>query len=277
MTMHWSKGLAAATMAAALAAGAQTTVHSSSTASSFTTTATGGGQSGTTPTVKDDLFNGTEIFAKGATDVTEITMDPASLDMVGGKRSNNAKSMVLNVVRTYSYDKPGMYKIEDVETFRNKLNTGDWHCSVHTRSLKTGSSTDVCRKQRTDDLTETAIITVEPKSLTFIHTISHGGGWTPNSMVEGMPLFYSLPGHGSLAMLDPEAFADMAIAKARMAGMNLRFEGLQANLDSTLSQMPSFDGKDLQKQLDGAMKARDKAEELRKRTQPETSSPQQPE
>jgi hypothetical protein len=224
--------------------------------------------------VKDDLFNGTEIFAKGASDVTEITMDPASLDMVGGKRSNNAKSMVLNVVRTYSYDKPGMYRIEDVETFRNKLNTGDWHCSVHTRSLKTGESTDVCRKQRTDDLTETAIITVEPKSLTFIHTISHGGGWTPNSMMDGMPFLYGLPGRGSLAMLDPEAFADMQMAKARLAGMDFNFD---ADISSALAQMPKLDSKQTQKQMDDAMKAYDKADKLRKQREPETTSPKQPE
>ena len=61
-----------------------------------------GGQS--TPAAKDDLFAGTEIFAKNATDVTEITMDPDSLAMVGGKDKDKAQSMVLNVVRTYEYD-----------------------------------------------------------------------------------------------------------------------------------------------------------------------------
>jgi hypothetical protein len=130
----------------------------------------------TSAPVKDDLFTGTEIFAKGASDVTEVTMDPDTLGMVGGKDKARASHMVLNVVRTYEYDKPGMYRIEDVDAFRNKLNTGDWHCSVHTRSLKSGESTDVCNKHRADDMVETAIITVEPKELTFIHTIVRRSG-----------------------------------------------------------------------------------------------------
>jgi len=164
--------------------------------------------------VKDDLFAGTEIFAKGASDVTEVTMDPQTLGLVGGKDSAKAHRTVLNVVRTYEYDKPGMYKIEDVETFRNKLNTADWHCSVHTRSLKTGESTDICNKQRTDGLVESAIITVEPKSLTFIHTIRRKND--DGSEVGEMPLVMGLHGMPSMAMMDPEGMADMAILKAQL-------------------------------------------------------------
>ena len=97
---------------------------------------------------KDDLFAGTEKFAKGASDVTEVNMDPDSLDMVKGSDAKRAHRMVLNVVRTYSYDKPGMYNPADVEEFRRKLETGDWHCSVHTRDMKSGESTDICSKRR---------------------------------------------------------------------------------------------------------------------------------
>lgn len=115
-------------------------------------------------TFQDDLFAGTEKFATGASDVSEVTTEP------DGKRK------VLSVVRSYEYDKPGMYRIEDVEAYRTKLNTGEWHCSVHTRELKTGESTDVCNKRRTDGFVETAIITVEPKELTFIHTVRPAEG-----------------------------------------------------------------------------------------------------
>jgi hypothetical protein len=185
----------------------------------------------TSNTVKDDLFAGTEIFAKGATDVNEITMDPGTLGMVDGKDSKRAHNMVLSVVRTYTYDKPGMYRIEDVDAFRNKLNTGEWHCSVHTRSLKTGESTDVCNKQRTDDMKETAIITVEPKSLTFIHTIGKGngyGGWSGSS-------YMMMPGGG----MDPAMRAEMAIGMAEMhaqvaemGAMNPGMRGLYGNVGS---------------------------------------------
>jgi hypothetical protein len=170
--------------------------------------------------VKDDLFAGTEVFAKGASDVTEITMDPETLGLVGGKDSKRAHNTILNVVRTYSYDKPGMYNIADVEAFRNKLNTGDWHCSVHTRSLKTGESTDICNKQRTDGLAESAIITVEPKELTFIHTIRKKG--EGESEVGEMPLMM-LDGKPMMAMMD----ANMALMTAKLKSMDgMKMQGM---------------------------------------------------
>ncbi len=157
---------------------------------------------------KDDLFAGTEVFAKGASDITEITMDPDTLNLVGGPDERRAHNMVLNVVRTYSYDKPGMYNMSDVDAIRNKLNTGDWHCSVHVRDLKNGSGSDVCNKHRTDGMKETAIIEVSPKSLTFIHTIRKNG--SPGSSELGF--FPMLPGIGPMtmiAMTNPEALAEM--------------------------------------------------------------------
>ena len=171
--------------------------------------AEGGGQA-TQPLAKDDLFAGTEIFAKNAADITEITMDPDTLNLVGGNDRGRARSMVLNVVRTYTYDKPGMYNMSDVEAIRNKLNTGDWHCSVHIRDLKNGTGSDVCGKRRTDGMKETAIIQVEQKQLTFIHTIRKEG---PGGSSE-LGYFPMLPGlHGlpAIAMMDPEAFAEMQI------------------------------------------------------------------
>ncbi len=168
------------------------------------------GAQSTQPLAKDDLFAGTEVFAKGASDITEITMDPDSLNLVGGNDERRARSMVLNVVRTYTYDKPGMYNMSDVDAIRNKLNTGDWHCSVHVRNLKTGSGSDVCGKRRTDGMKETAIIEVEQKQLTFIHTIRRAGG--PGSSEVGFfPMLPGLSGLPALAMMDPEAFADMQI------------------------------------------------------------------
>jgi hypothetical protein len=159
---------------------------------------------------KDDLFAGTEGLAKNATHVTEITMDPDSLNMVGGRDGAKAHSMVLNVVRTYEYDKPGMYNMADVDAIRNKLNSGDWRCSVHVRDLKTGEGQDICSKHRTDGLKEEAIIEVEPKELTLIHRIWRPGG--PGSSELGF--FPMMPGLGPMAMMamtNPEALADMEI------------------------------------------------------------------
>src|ERR1700723_1073190 len=134
----------------AIAGHAQTTVHHSTNTVTAAGTGQGegvgygGGAQGSQAAAKDDLFAGTEVFEKNATDVTEITMDPDSLAMVNGKDKDKAHNTVLQVVRTYEYDKPGMYNIADVDKIRERLNTGDWHCSIHQRSLKSGESTDVC-------------------------------------------------------------------------------------------------------------------------------------
>jgi hypothetical protein len=120
---------------------------------------------------KDDLFAGTEQFEKNAVNVTEITQGPKSLDLVNGRDESRAHRTILNVVRTYSYEKPGMFNMADVDVYRKRLETGGWECSVHTRDLRSGSSTDVCDKPRADGLKESAIISISPRSLTFIHTI----------------------------------------------------------------------------------------------------------
>ena len=186
----WLRGLAWTAMIAGCAwASAQSYLVTPPAAGHYHTVAMGSGEGvglgegigaegaqSTQPLPKDDLFAGTEVFAKGASDITEITMDPDSLNLVGGNDEHRARSMVLNVVRTYTYDKPGMYNMADVEAIRNKLNSGDWHCSVHIRDLKNGTGSDVCGKRRTDGMKETAIIEVEPKQLTFIHTIRRAGG-----------------------------------------------------------------------------------------------------
>jgi hypothetical protein len=121
--------------------------------------------------VKDELFAGTEKFATGATDVTEINLDPKTMGMVGktdGKDGDLAKKMRTMVIHTYKYDKPGLYKMEDVDAYRKKLDDGSWNCSIHVRT-KT-SSTDICTRVSPDhQANEMVIIAAEPLELTFIH------------------------------------------------------------------------------------------------------------
>jgi len=203
---------------------------------------------------KDDLFAGTEVFEKNATDVTEITMDPDSLAMVNGKDKDKAHNTVLQTVRTYEYDKPGMYNMADVDKFREKLNTGDWHCSVHERHLKSGESTDICEKRRTDDLFESAIITVEPKELTFIHTISHH----PTGM--GMPMGDMGMGIGagagsSLAMLNPEMLGLRVQLNSLKSGVHLNMLGP----DMMVIPDIHIDSEELQRSVDRGMKEWDRS------------------
>jgi hypothetical protein len=119
---------------------------------------------------KDELFAGTEKFALGASESTEINLDPDTMAMMDSHHKNAelAKKMKFMTIRTYQYEKPGMYKMEDVEVFRKKLDDGTWKCSVRVREKN--ESTDICSRIGPDHETrEMVILTAEPKELTFIH------------------------------------------------------------------------------------------------------------
>jgi Domain of unknown function (DUF4252) len=121
--------------------------------------------------VKDELFAGAEKFAQGASEVSEINLDPSTMGMVGGghgRDSDMARKLNFMVIHSYKYDKPGMYNMDDVEAFRKKLTDGSWSCPIHTRS-KT-ESTDICSRTGADHETnEMVILSAEPRELTFIH------------------------------------------------------------------------------------------------------------
>jgi len=128
-------------------------------------TITSGGKRG-----KDDLFAGTEKFAQGARESTEINLDPDTIGMVNqhGRTAEIAKKMKYISIRTYEYDKPGMYRMEDVDVFRRKLDDGSWKCPIRVREKN--ESTDICSRLDSDNETrEMVILTAEPTELTFIH------------------------------------------------------------------------------------------------------------
>jgi hypothetical protein len=117
---------------------------------------------------KDDLFAGTEKFAKGATDVSEINLDPKTMGLIRGDNDGGmAHRMKFMVIRSYTYDKPGMYNMDDVEVYRKRLNDGTWSCSIHVRN-KDGA-TDICSRSASDGSSEMVILSAEPKELSFIH------------------------------------------------------------------------------------------------------------
>ena len=124
--------------------------------------------------VKDDLLAGTEKFAQGASKVTEINLNPSTMDMMGrtyGSGGDMTKKMKLMVVHTYGYDKPGMYRMEDVDTYAKKLQDGSWSCPIISRD-KEGSQerlSYICTKTGSDQTNEMVVLTAEPQKLTFIH------------------------------------------------------------------------------------------------------------
>ena len=50
-----------------------------------------------------------------------------------GPGADMTKKMKLMVVRSYAYDKPGMYRMEDVEAYVKKLEDGSWSCPIVSR------------------------------------------------------------------------------------------------------------------------------------------------
>ena len=184
-------------------------------------------QGGEDNAVKDDLFAGTEKFAKGASNVTEVNMDPESLEMVRGEDAKQAHRMVLDVVRTYEYDKPGMYNVADLDEFRHRISTGDWHCSVHTRDLKRNESTDICNRRRGNDMVESAIITAAPKELTFIHKIhriSPGDSELNPGRGSNMSRTEGLSPETMLARMGPQIEAQMTGVKAQLEAQKAEIE-----------------------------------------------------
>lgn len=123
------------------------------------------------PSVKDDLFSGTEKFAVNATSAEQVDMDSNSLSLVEGKNAAKIRDVILSIVHRYTYDKPGQYSMDDVNSYRKKLEGPDWHCSIRRWDNKAGTSTDICSKIRPGGLFEYAVISVKPTQLTFIHTL----------------------------------------------------------------------------------------------------------
>jgi hypothetical protein len=125
--------------------------------------------------VKDDLFAGAGKFAQGASEVTEINLDPSTMGMIGrgpfvdkGRDGGLASKMNFMVIRSYRYDKPGMYSMDDFDAYSKKLTDGTWNCSIHVRGKE--ESTDICSRTAADhESNEMVILTAQPRELTFIH------------------------------------------------------------------------------------------------------------
>jgi hypothetical protein len=121
---------------------------------------------------------------------------------------------------------------------------------VHVRDLKNGSSTDVCSKHRTDGLRESAIITVEPKSLTFIHTIRKAGG-PGESEMGAFPMLYGMHGLPAIAMLQPEVFLNVQMLPGLPGGLfGEPFHGLMV--------LPRIDSEEMARRMADAKKQLEK-------------------
>ena len=139
---------------------------------------------GFSPQVKDDLFAGADKFSHGAKSSTEVNLDRKMLAMAAkfagsdsDEKDDKDEAKLVNklefvIVRSYEYEKAGMYNMADVEEFQKRLESGGWSHLVKVRSAT--DSTDVCVK--TDDngaFSELVVISAEPAELTFVHLKGH--------------------------------------------------------------------------------------------------------
>jgi hypothetical protein len=133
------------------------------------------------PLQKDDLFQGTDQFSKGAKSVTEVNLDKKLLAMIDRfstttgtdeKQLNLAKRMDFIYVRSYEFEKPGQYRPDDVEAFRRRLEGSDWSHMVKERSKDEQNDVWV-RTDSEGQFTELVVISAEASELNFVHLKGH--------------------------------------------------------------------------------------------------------
>lgn len=135
-------------------------------------------QGATVLMAQDALLAGTDEFAKGATETSEVNLDKNMLGLAAtqaGKGKGMAdlmEKMDFVYVRSYTYAKPGEYKMADVEKITKRLSGGAWSHLVKERSAT--ESTDVCvRTDEEGQLSELVVISAEPTELSFVHLKGH--------------------------------------------------------------------------------------------------------
>jgi hypothetical protein len=123
------------------------------------------------PAVEKDL-------AARASDVTEVTLGKNMLDFAAkfmdGKDKDQAsvKQLIQGLdgiyVRSYEFDKPGEYSMEQVESLRKNFETSEWSPMVRERERKSGETTDIMVKLVNGEPHGMFILTAEPKELTIV-------------------------------------------------------------------------------------------------------------
>jgi hypothetical protein len=130
---------------------------------------------------EDQFFAGTEKFAKGAKNVSEVTLDQRTLRMASGfigkedNDSEDVKRIMTNLkgvfVRSYEYASDGQYNAADLEEYRKRLDgNGEWAHIVKVRSIDPhGENTDVYMLTANGKTAGIVVIAAEPRELTFVH------------------------------------------------------------------------------------------------------------
>lgn len=114
-----------------------------------------------------------------ATEVVDVTMDKNMLNFASKFLSNKdaddieAKKLISNLkgiyVRSFEFDKAGVYSMADIEPFREQLKSPIWSKMVEANSKKDGEHVEVFLRTENNIVTGLAIIAAEDKELTLVH------------------------------------------------------------------------------------------------------------
>jgi hypothetical protein len=117
-------------------------------------------------------------LAERAANVTEVTLGKNMLEfaakfMDSKKQSDAAtRQLIMGLdgiyVRSYEFDKPGDYSMENVEQIRRSFQTPEWSPLVKEREKKSGESTDVMMKMVNGESHGLFILSAEPKELSVV-------------------------------------------------------------------------------------------------------------
>ena len=123
------------------------------------------------PAVEKDL-------AARASDVTEVTLNKTMLGFaskfMNGKDKDDAavRQLIQGLegiyVRSYEFDKPGEYSMDQIESLRKSFQTPEWSPMVHERERKSGETTDILVKLVNGEPHGMFILTAEAKELTIV-------------------------------------------------------------------------------------------------------------
>ncbi len=118
-------------------------------------------------------------YANEATETVDVTLDKNMLNLAKNFLSEKdadqreAKEIVSQLngiyVRSYEFDKPGMYNAADVEQFRAQLKSPEWNRIVGVKSKHNSDDTYVYVRQVGGKMTGLAVIAAEAKEFTLVY------------------------------------------------------------------------------------------------------------
>jgi hypothetical protein len=118
-------------------------------------------------------------FAAQSSEIVDVTLDSNMLNLAKNFLSDKdadqrqAKEIVSQLkgiyVRSYEFDKNGVYTEADIETMRAQLKSPEWNRIVGVKSKRDGENTYVYIRQVAGKMTGLAVIAAEAKELTLVY------------------------------------------------------------------------------------------------------------